>query len=207
MPRIELQKRVVLVLKIAEELLGNVLDIEGGLEPPCHIDNADLTLGVEFGKVEDHLVELAEEKVAGLTLEVQVVARDLLTVLPLHPVPEALCSLSVHKDQEVLVVELGDFLVDARACLGVRDGAIVRFDLQYDGPGQLGKVAAGESRFLDIDVEWRFADWTGPTKLFNEEPLKAELSEALPGAFDIQGHIASRSCGSLRPKEQMIRGS
>ena len=117
----QLQKRDVLVLKIAEELLGDALDIEGRLKPPCHIDDADVSLGVEIGKVEHHLVELAEEEVAGLALEVKVIARDLLTVLPLDPVPEALRPLSVHEDQEVLVVELGDLFVDAGAGLGVRD--------------------------------------------------------------------------------------
>ena len=109
----QFQESDVLILKVAEELLGDAFDVEGGLQPLGDINDADVTLGVEFGEVEDHLAELAEEQVAGLALEVEVIARDLLALLPLDPVPEALCSLSVHEDQKILVVKLDDLLVDA----------------------------------------------------------------------------------------------
>ena len=84
----------------------------------------------------------------------EVVARDLLSLLPFGPVPETLCSLSVHEDQKILVVKLYNLLVDACAAyLGVRDGTIMPLNLHYDGAGQLGNVAANESRSLDIDVQ------------------------------------------------------
>ena len=142
----QLQERDVLVLELAEELLGDPFDIEGGLQPPCDLDDADVALGVELAEVEDHLAELAEEQVAGLALEIEVIARELLTVLPLDPVPEALGSLAVDEDQQVLVVMLGDFLVDGGARLGIRDRAVVCLDFQDDGPGQFGDVPADESR-------------------------------------------------------------
>jgi hypothetical protein len=203
----QLQERDVLFLKIAEELLGDAFDVEGGLQPPCNFDNADVSFGVEIGKVEDHLVELAEEEVARLTFEIEVIARDLLTVLPLDPVPEALRSLSVDEYQEVLVMEFGDFFLNARACLGVWDRALVSFDLQYDGPGQFGDVAADEIRVPDLDFKRRFSHRSGPTQLIDEETLEVELPEAFPGTFDIEGHGVSSSYDCLKPNEQMIRGS
>ena len=114
-----------------------------------HLDDADISLGVEIGEVKYHLAELAEKKIARLAFEEQVVARKLLALLAFDPVPEALGSLAVHKDQQVLMVQLGDFLVNCGPGLGIRDRAVVRLDLQNNRPAKLGDVAAIKVSVLD----------------------------------------------------------
>ena len=162
----QLQERDVLLLKLAEELLGDTLDVEGRLQPPGHFDDADVALGVEFGEVEDHLAELAEEQVAGLALDVEVVARDLLAVLPLDPVPEALGpSRGPRRSSRFSWWSLATSLWTLRRESSRPGSAIVVPRPRTRRPRHSSATwLQTNRRLLDVDVERRLAERTATSR-------------------------------------------
>src|SRR5437762_3331424 len=85
----ELDEFQVQAGEVAVELLGHTFHVEGVSEPLGHLHDGDIAAVVQVTEVEYDLAELAQKKIAGLSLEVKVLAWVLLAVVPLDPVPEA----------------------------------------------------------------------------------------------------------------------
>jgi len=71
------------------------------------------------------------------------IARIELAVLTLDPVPEAARTFSINEDQQILMMVLGDFLVDGGAGLAVGDSLVTihGFDLKNDHASKLSDFA------------------------------------------------------------------
>jgi hypothetical protein len=185
----------VLLLELAEELLRHLFDIKGRADPARDFDQADVPILVELADVEDHLAELAHEQVARLALDIEMISGIDLTVLPLGPVPEALSALLVEEDQDVLVMVLGDFLVDRRACLRVRDMPVSlgRADFEHRDPGKLGDLLAFEPMAARLKGDGVPAQRLRPAEFLREQPLEVELLEEIFHPANIERHGYSGS--------------
>ena len=128
----QFQERDVLFLKLAEEFLGDSLNIERRPQPAGDLDDADVAVLVKLAQVEHDLAELAEKQITRLSFAEQVIARVELSVLAFDPIPKALCSLTVHEDEQVLVVQFCDFLMNGSASLGIWNVTFDGLNLEHD---------------------------------------------------------------------------
>ncbi len=98
-------KSNVLAVEFLVKALGNTLDVEGVAEPPGDLHQGHVAGCVELADVENYATELAEEKVARLSLDVEMITREVFAILSLHPAPNALGTCRVQENQQVLVVD------------------------------------------------------------------------------------------------------
>ena len=100
----QLEEDRVLLLKVVEELLGDLGDVERLADAARHFDDRGVAFGVELAQIEHQRVELANEQVPRLTVEVIVCAGVIAAVLAEDPRPDALASGAVDEDEHMLVV-------------------------------------------------------------------------------------------------------
>src|SRR5215210_2108479 len=86
-------------IELAVEPLGDALDIERALQPIGDFGDGDVPFGIEFADVHNHCGELAEEQIAGLALDVEMIARMSFATFAIYPVPETLSAVRIEKDE------------------------------------------------------------------------------------------------------------
>jgi len=95
----------VLGLEFVVKLPGDPLDIQRFPEPLGHFDHGRVTGGIEFADIEDQGVQFAQEEIARL-MDFEIVFAGIdLAVIPFNPIPEALVSVRVDEDEEILLVQ------------------------------------------------------------------------------------------------------
>ena len=177
----------MLLLEFLVEALRDSLDIERGLEAAGDFGDGDVALGIELADVHDHRGEFAEEEVAGLAFDVEMVAGIDLRAVAFHPIPEALRAVGIGEDEEVLVMELGDFLRDGGAgfAVGNRGGT---GDFQHDDAGEMGKLSSPESEAAGLLIDRLARGGIGPAEFLDEELPEIEVLQMLAGAGEVEGH-------------------
>ena len=137
-----LEEAEALSVELPVELLGDVLDIEGGFEAVGDFEDGDVAFGVQFADIHHHAGELAEKEVARLAFDVQVIAGMGFAAVAFDPVPEALAAGGIEEDEQVFEVLLGHLFLDGGAGFGIRD-AIGGFDFEHHHTRQLGNRGEG----------------------------------------------------------------
>jgi len=151
--RDQTDKGEVLGTKLFVELLCDTRDIERVTKALGYFYHRDVAGGIEFSDLKNESAEFSQEKVAGLIdLEI-VIAWIVPAIFSLHPIPEALGSLAVDEDEQVLVVEGGDFSVHGRAGFRGWDSSRGGGDFEDKYASELGDLAARE--FFLADGECR----------------------------------------------------
>src|SRR6266404_1120935 len=120
----QVEKRETFVIVFAEEFLGHALYIESVLEALRDTHNRNVASLVKLAYIKDHRTKLAEKEIAGLTLNVQMLAGSKLTVFTLDPVPKTLRPLAVNENEKVFVMKLRYFFMNCCKRLGPWDLAV-----------------------------------------------------------------------------------
>ena len=184
----EFQKYNMLFLKLSEELLRDLLNIQRTPEPMSDFDDTDVPFRIKVGEVEHHLAQFRQEQVSGLAIAEQVFPRECLSVLPLHPVPQTLSTIAVDKDQQVLVMSLDYLFVNCGSHFRVGDLPFYCLDFKHNSARQFGNLTAIEPRFLDCDLVHLPSRRVRPAQLLNEEPTEIELLQAFASVFKMDRH-------------------
>ena len=108
-------------VELAVKLFGDALDIKGFLQSARDFGEGDVALRVEFADVNDHRGEFADEQVAGLAPDIEMVARVRLAGLAFDPIPKTLRTRGVGEYEEVFVAVLRVILPHADEILRAKD--------------------------------------------------------------------------------------
>ena len=177
-------------VEVAVEFLGDALDIEGVLEAAGYFRERDISLRVEFANVHDERGELAQEQIAGLAFDVEMVAGMGFAGLALDPIPEALRARGIGEDEKILRRERRDGGVNGRAAFGVGNRAARRGDFK--------DVNAGEHRHgcaVELDTAFGLGvsrlERKGrivPTEFVDEQLAEVKVLKVLARGLEIQRH-------------------
>ncbi len=190
----------MLLLEISEKSLGDLLNIEGVLEPPRDLGERKVSLHIELADVDDQRGEFAKEEIARLAFDVEVIAAAGFAVLVFHPVPEALrrsAGAAVGEDEKVLGGEFRHGGVDRGTPAGIGDRAFRCRDFEDVDGGEHRHRRAGETlaRRGGAVGGFKGVGRVIPAEFVDEELPKLEALEELPGAGEIEGHGAIRRDG------------
>ena len=106
----------------------------------------------------------------------------------------------VKEDQQILVVMLGDFLVDRSARRRIGNAAVFSSHLEDNDAGELGDLATKKWAVLDSKGNGLTVQGLGPAEFLNEKPLKIKLSQTVAHVVHVDRHTSNNPLAVSKTK-------
>ncbi len=136
--------------KVVEKTLGDRLNIQCLSQAARRFGDAEAAMLVQLANVHKHGADLAQEQVARLTPDIQMLARSPLAALALDPIPQALSTLAIQENEQVFIADLRHLTMDGGAGLAVGDLTLGRCHLKHGHAAQFGDRPALKPRAIGI---------------------------------------------------------